>query len=456
VFKFRGLSVSVARSFLPAGAWGAIVRRAHRRQAVSLAGLLPAGFVAVAIAMVTPGPAAAQPAALVKDIATAGVNGLPIQYFGTQLVELDGALHFFADDGVHGRELWRSDGTAAGTWMVRDICPGQCVGISALELVVHQGALYFAANDGVLGLELWRSDGSSEGTVQVADVRTGSGSSAPVWLFSLGERLLFTASDEAGRELWSTDGTAVGTSQVLDIHPSASSTPGSFVLWKDAAWFTATDGTHGRELWTTDGTPGGTHLVKDVQPGPASGLGLDQTPLTRTFTPAPLDDLLLFPANDGVHGWELWASDGTEAGTELLLDIDPGGGWSRPTWLTPFAGEIFFGAEHPTSGRELWKSDGTPGGTVLLLDIEPGGDWSVPSGFTAAGGRLYFTASTSSEGHELWVTDGSAAETDAGRGHLQGPAGALVCELLPSASTTIGSTASCFRPTTASMGSSPG
>lgn len=35
-----------------------------------------------------------------------------------------GIVFFSANDGVAGRELWRTDGTATGTWMVADLVPG--------------------------------------------------------------------------------------------------------------------------------------------------------------------------------------------------------------------------------------------------------------------------------------------------------------------------------------------
>ena len=346
-----------------------------------------------------------------KDIATSGVNGTEPFFLGTQIVELDGALYFFADDGIHGWELWRSDGTEAGTWMVRDVCPGQCRGGSELELVAHQGALYFSAQDGVHGGELWRTDGTTAGTELVADIHPGLPSSNPGWLTSFGDQILFVATGPDGRELWRTDGTAAGTAQVLDVNPSGSSSAGSFVLWKGAVWFTADDGTHGQELWTTDGTAAGTLLIKDIRPGAADGLQTDQTPLTRFFRPAPYGDLLLFPADDGVHGPELWATDGTEAGTFLVLDIEPGSWGGEPAWLMPFAGEVFFQAAQAGTGRELWKSDGTPGGTVLVRDIEPGPDSFRILPLIEAGGYLYFPAFTSTEGHELWRSDGTTAGT---------------------------------------------
>jgi len=372
------------------------------------------------------GPSAAQPATLVKDAVTTGVNGPEVVFFTSLVVELDGVGYFFADDGIHGRELWRTDGTEAGTSMVRDVCPGQCAGLRAVELVPFQGRLYFAADDGVHGAELWRTDGTFEGTELVVDAAPGSRSSFPDWLTPLDDRLLFAARGQDGWTLWVTDGTPAGSGQVLDIDPTGTSWElGSFVVWKGAAWFVANDGVHGWELWATDGTGAGTHMVKDVFPGADSGLSFDQTPITRFYTPAPYGDLLLFRGDDGVHGPELWATDGTEAGTAMLADIEPGSQGSEPLWLTPFAGEVFFVAEQASTGRELWKTDGTSAGTEIVLDHAPGaGEW-VSYPLEVAGGKLFFRAATAAEGTELWVSDGTGPGTHLVEDVDPGPTGAM-------------------------------
>ncbi len=130
------------------------------------------------------------------------------------------------------------------------------------------------------------------------------------------------------------------------------SNPDSFVVLNGRAIFTATNAAAGRELWITDGTSGGTQLLKDVQPGEVSS-----TP--QNFV--KVGNFVFFTANDGSHGSELWKTDGTDAGTMLVADLHNGGGGTSFTELLDLNGTLYF-----TSQNALFRSDGTAVGTTLV------------------------------------------------------------------------------------------
>jgi ELWxxDGT repeat protein len=106
---------------------------------------------------------------------------------------------------------------------------------------------------------------------------------------------------------------------------------------------------------------------------------------------------LFFMAEDGVHGYELWKSDGTAAGTVLVKDIAPGDKDGDPTQLTVVNGTLYFQAGDGARHKQLWKSDGTEAGTVPVKDFVPDGVQLRPSDnpmgrMTAGGAGLFFTA----------------------------------------------------------------
>jgi ELWxxDGT repeat protein len=87
-------------------------------------------------------------------------------------------LFFIATDTLHGRELWKSDGTEVGTVLVKDINPGK-LSSGARLLACADGILYLIASDGMHGSELWKSDGTEAGTVLVKDINPGTANSNP-------------------------------------------------------------------------------------------------------------------------------------------------------------------------------------------------------------------------------------------------------------------------------------
>ncbi|WP_181790800.1 ELWxxDGT repeat protein [Myxococcus llanfairpwllgwyngyllgogerychwyrndrobwllllantysiliogogogochensis] len=317
-------------------------------------------------------------------------------------------VFFILDDGIHGSELWKTDGTPGGTRLVEDINPfGSAFSDNPLNPVAVGKTLYFAADDGTHGTELWRSDGTTGGTRLVKDIFPGLPSSSPGQPLLDGKRLLFAADDGSkGRELWKSDGTSGGTRRVRDIFPGAmgSSPDQLFRLEDGTVFFVADDGTHGRELWTTDGTKEDTELVEDIRAGSA---GSDIAWLTSG------KKKLYFTANDGVHGSELWTSMGCEDDTRLVKDIRPGAMGSAPNELVPLKGNVILFADDATHGREPWRSNGTTAGTLMLADTHP---TSPPSGYgptslVAGKNKVFFYATTPDTGKEPWVTDGTPSGT---------------------------------------------
>ncbi|MEI9809548.1 MAG: ELWxxDGT repeat protein [Bacteroidota bacterium] len=267
---------------------------------------------------------------------------------------------------------------------MKDINPGTG-GSSPTNFTAQGSYLYFAASDGSTGTELWRTDGSAANTALVKDIVAGSGSSSPGSsgaMFSAGSMLYFQGIDQSslpgpGWELYSSTGNIGSGGLLKDINVSyggANSAPDNFAYLGsgNTVYFVANDEVVGSELWKSDGTSGSTVLVKDITPG------ADGTTFSRIVV---LNNKMYFTAYSSVSGVELWQSDGTSVGTIVLKDINPGLASSAPLGMAICGSYIYFSADDGTNGRELWRTDGTAGGTELVSDIVSGSGGSNPGNF---------------------------------------------------------------------------
>ena len=299
--------------------------------------------------------------------------------FPANFIEFGDQLYFSANDSENGRELWVSDGTQEGTQLLADINPGS-EGSSFFDNLVINDKFYFSAS-GENGRELYVSDGTTEGTQLVADLLPGENSfgsvygSSPHDFVEFNNQLYFSASNDADgdRKLFATDGlpsnggTAEGTKLIADIDFGSDGiyTRGSrrdIIKFDNQLYFTADDGENGRELWVSDGTIEGTQLLIDINTGEpyyTRGPSYPASSSPRDFI--EFNDKLYFTADDGENGRELWVSDGTTAGTQLVADIYPGSDdntyaySSNASSLTVLNDELFFGANDGINGNELFK-----------------------------------------------------------------------------------------------------
>ncbi len=337
---------------------------------------------------------------MVKDIAP-NSSGTP-----ENLIAFNGKLFFSASTtfdapsgAVVNKELWQSDGTEAGTKLVKEINPltsGTTSGSNPGSFTVMDNTLFFWANDGTNNGELWKS--TPNGGV---------------------DNLATTDVDES-----------YTTQMVADIYVGGSGSPSNLTVFNDGVhgnklYFTATNATYGRELWSTDGTSANTVMVKDILPGTGHGLSLTGSSAQLTVVDngvAGSARLYFVAIYDGTgfnqHGYEVWstASSGLvddvatttvdeSMTTALVRDVNTNvapPGTTTPTNLIAFNHKLYFTETDGTGtgqhGLELWSTDGTFAGTTLVQDIYAGTFSSNPSNLTVFNGKLYFTA-----------TDGTAA-----------------------------------------------
>ena len=336
--------------------------------------------------------------------------------FTSNFANLNGSLMISAKNNSASSdyELWKSDGTTAGTVLVKDISVG-VNGSFPQNFCVGNNLLFFSASDDINGTELWKSDGTITGTVMIKDIYVGFNSSGPSNLVFLNGFVYFSAYSIAnGQELWKSDGTTAGTTLVKDINVGTGDAfVENLVVFKNKLYFSANNFTNGQELWVSDGTTAGTQLVKDIYVG-----GNNSSPQYLTAN----NTTLYFSANNGTNGVELWKSDGTTAGTLIVKNIssDAYVKDSNPQNLTFLGNQLFFSASQildldgPINfGRELWRTDGTVENTVMVKDIRPLSTYApdaISNQFTGkfpvVGSTLFFPANNAINGTELWGTNG--------------------------------------------------
>ncbi|MDQ2676181.1 MAG: hypothetical protein M3Y34_05180 [Actinomycetota bacterium] len=306
--------------------------------------------------------------------------------------------------------LWRTGGTPETTELVHP-------GVAPTRLQGAGGQLFFR-NGNAPGcrfdesLELWRSDGTTGGSFAVGDF--GCPSYTLDWFASVGGVLYFNASAPSGG-LWRSDGTEAGTTLVKGFEKSNELR--SLAEAGGKLFFTANDGIHGLELWVSDGSPEGTQMVKDINPGPGD---------SGAYHPIEFNGSLMFGAYDGGRrGTEVWLSDGTAAGTQLLANLRPGAESSRPRHFTQVEDQVFFTAEDDRGTIGLWRTDGTAEGTrIVRKGFDPGFERPTLAEAEVVGDTLYFPGyhgrktstagsfrATRREGVELWRSRGTRRST---------------------------------------------
>jgi len=351
------------------------------------------GLCAVALCLVlSPAaiPVAAATASLVVDVNSVTPPFHENDLGPRQLTPLGQRIVFVESEASSGDELWASDGSDAGTALLRDLCPGSCS--SDIRILGTVGSVAFlAVGDAVHG-ELWRTDGTRGGTFRLSldfDFQA---------TFAVGARALFAAVCPTSEhcELWRSDGTAAGTAAIHDLPGKVYGAPSGLTAAGGRAFVATADGT-GAQLWVSDGTPAGTSMARSFSGG--AGPSLATAAGSRLF----------FVASAGAAR-QLWTSDGTAVGTRPLASFPGADPFARTVSLRAAGGKVYFKVGNAAGGADLWASDGTAAGTVPLTAFGAADRFPypfLPGMVEPLGDRVLFVALDGAGDPRLWAAGGN-------------------------------------------------
>ena len=350
----------------------------------------------------------AQNPEIIKDIFIGEQNS-----GATRFSLLNDKVSFLAYDGVNGVELWSTDGTEIGTQMIKNIGPldeSLCESVTGCgdEYIVMNNILYFRASDNLHGAEIWRSDGTEEGTYMVKDINLGVGDCSNSFYmnaqyFAVMNNILYFAADGGGNniELWRSDGTELGTYLVKDFAEGESSIPQYLTNINGALYFRVKNALGEPELWKTDGTESGSVLLKQMWMR-----GFDNY---RDYF-FEYNGYIYFAGNQNdPNDLELWRTDGTPEGTQLFMNLNDFDG-SDPHAFHIINDKLLFTADLQI-GYRLFISDGTVSGTLQLYDENENEFEPAFYGNLFAYDKLFFQGGNDFNQDGLWITDGTNSGT---------------------------------------------
>lgn len=297
-----------------------------------------------------------------------------------------------------GEELWRTDGTFDGTFLIGDVNPGN-YSSDADEFTLFDGKYWFAATDTEHGRELWVSDDTPYGAEIFDDIITGPESSSPANLTVLDNRLHFTTNSNNNVELWETNGSLAGTMSisVIDVPNASDEKPLFMGAFNDNLYLLIRSETIKAAYL---------YLIDPQNPQPTLLSSFSST--SESYAPdnfIEFNGKVIFTAYSTGFGTEPWITDGTVSGTEMIKDFEPGAQSSRPYRLVKFNNQIYFRA-NLNGINMLCKSDGTHQGTNAL-DTVGSSFISGVNNLTEWNGSLWFSSNTD---RELWWSDGNLLE----------------------------------------------
>jgi ELWxxDGT repeat protein len=308
-------------------------------------------------------------------------------------------------DFSDGIDLWRTDGTEAGTIKLTSRTTlADTFYIDRDFALIGNDVLIVGSDSNTFnsaGEELYRINVNTGLATLVRDIAPGIASFSQSNFLQVGATVYFTARDgSSNEELWKTDGTAQGTVQVTDINTTGGSFPRELVKIGNTVYFSAFNPNNGRDIYQTDGVT--TTLAANFSSVAPNDTVTENTPLVVSGNRVYFASMS--PTDNGSR---VYFTTGNVASMQQVGGITPGATGNAPQQIIAGSapGSVVFSGWDASNGRELWYSDGTDAGTRRISNIAAGTGSGSPTDLALVGNKIYFSASDQVIGREPYVLD---------------------------------------------------